>query len=448
MSYVDLKSATGRWAGRALLGVALTVLPTLVGGLLQPLVSQPLPGVAHAQQQKKEEQETRRTQAMSQPVYEKLTAAQQLLEANKFSEAIGQLNSLLGGRNKLTPYEVANVQNLLAFAYYSQENYGKALEAYRQVLAQPDLPEAMATSTKYTIAQLYFVQEQWQQGINMLQEWAKTQKSLSADVYVLFGQGYYSLKDYNRALQNMERAVAMYREQGKKPKEQWLQLLRYLYFEKGQPAKAVSVLEELVSLYPKHEYWIQLSQMYGEIKQDKKQLAALDAVYVDGGLNRESELVTLAYLYLARDVPYKAAKVLDRGIKEKKIEPTARNLELLGNAWRAAQELKASIPVMEQAAAKSDKGELYATLANIYLDSEENEKAISAARAALSKGGLRRVDNAYMVMGMAHFNLKQYDAARNAFNQAAKDKRSIGYAKQWLDYIDKELERQASLNQG
>ncbi len=448
MSNIDMKSAAGRWAGRALLGAALTLLPTLVGGLLQPLLSQPSLGAAHAQQQKREEQETRRTQAMSQQVYEKLTEAQQLIEANKFNEAVSQLNGLLGGRSKLSPYEVANVQNLLAFAFYSQENYGKALEAYRQVLAQPDLPEAMATSTKYTIAQLHFVQEQWQQGINMLQEWVKTQQNPSADVYVLFGQGYYSLKQFDPALQNMERAVSMYRQQGKKPREQWLQLLRYLYYEKNQPAKAVTVLEELVTLYPKHEYWLQLSQMYGEAKQDKKQLAALDAVYVDGGLNRESELVTLAYLYLSRDVPYKAAKVLDKGIKDKKVEPTARNLELLGNAWRAAQELKASIPVMEQAAAKSDKGELYATLGNIYLDSEENQKAIDAVKAALSKGGLRRADNAYMVMGMAHFNLKQYDAARNAFNQAAKDKRSTTYARQWLQYVDSELERQKSLQSG
>lgn len=452
------RAVAARWAGRLLVSTALTALPSVVGGMLQPLATLQLPGVAQAQLRKerpaqKEQQDggqsdTKRTQAMSQQVYEKLTAAQTLIEGKKYGEAISALNGVMSGKTKLSSYEMANVQNLLAFAYYSQENYAKALESYRKVIAQPDIPEAMATSTKFTIAQLYFVQEQWQQGINMLQEWVKTQQNPSADVYVLFGQGYYSLKQYDRALQNMERAISMFREQGKKPKEQWLQMLRYLYYEKGQPEKAVAVLEEMITLYPKREYWMQLSQMYGEAKQEKKQLAALDAVYVDGGLSRESELVTLAYLYLARDVPYKAAKVLEKGIKDKQIEPTAKNLELLGNAWRAAQELKASIPVIEQAAAKSDKGELYATLGSIYLDSDENQKAIAALKSALNKGGLRRSDNTYLALGMAHFNLKQYDAARTAFNQAAKDKRSVKYAQQWLEYIDKEIERQRSLQEG
>jgi outer membrane protein assembly factor BamD (BamD/ComL family) len=442
------KSKAAALGGRALLVAALAALPSVMGGLLQPYSALQLTGVAAAQEGGGDERKTTRTQAMSQPVYEKLNEGQKLIEEKKYREAINQLNSLFGGRTKLNSYEVANVHNLLAFAYYSQEDYNRALESYRKVIAQPDIPEALVTSTKYTIAQLYFVQEQWQQGINMLQDWVKTQKNPSADVYVLFGQGYYSLKQYDRALQNIEKAVSMTKAQGKKPKEQWLALLRYLYYEKNQPTKAVAVLEELIALYPKKEYWLQLSQMYGEAKQEKKQLAALDAVYVAGGLDKEQELVTLAYLWLQQEVPYKAAKIIDKGIKEKKVQPTAKNMELLGNAWRMAQETKAAIPVMEEAARKSDKGELWATLGNVYLDNEENQKAVNAAKAAIAKGGLRRPDNAYLVMGMAHFNLKQFDAARTAFNQAAKDKRSATYARQWLEFIDKELERQESLRKG
>lgn len=432
-----------RWCRALMTSVPVLAATTIGSAMLQPHLDRQLPGIVAAQE--KDQRETRRTPALSNAVYEKLAEVQTLIEEKKYQQAISALNAMTGGKNTLNSYELANIYNLYAFAYYSQENYDKALEYYKRVIAQPDIPEAMEVGTKYTVAQLFFVQERWQEGINMLQEWVKTQQDVNADVYVLFAQAYYQLEQYDRALQNMERAVQMTRSEGKKPKEQWLVLLRYLYYEKNDFAKAVAVLEELVTLYPKRDYWLQLSQMYGETQQERKQLAAVDVVYVTGQMDKEQELVTLAYLYLSQEVPFKAARILEQGLEKKQIKPTSKNLELLANAWRAAQETKKAIPVMEEAAQMSDRGELWATLGNIYLDNEENKKAIDAVQAALRKGGLRRQDNAYLVLGMAYFNTKQYDQARKAFNQASKDKRSAKYAEQWLDFIDKELEREKSL---
>ncbi|MDX9874647.1 MAG: tetratricopeptide repeat protein [Spongiibacteraceae bacterium] len=434
-----------RWCRALLVSVPVLAMTSIGSGLLQPYVQADLPGIAQAQQQQPDQRETRRTPALSNAVYEKLSAVQTLVDEKKYQEAINTLNGMTGGRNAPNSYELANIYNMYAFIYYSQENYAKALEYYRKVIEQPDIPVAMEDGTRYTIAQLYFVQEKWREGIQMLQEWVKTQEKVNADVYVLFAQGYYQLEQYDNALTNAEKAVAMVRAEGKQPREQWLGLLRYLYWEKKQYDKAIEILEELATHFSKRDYWLQLSQMYGEAQQERKQLAAIDAVYVSGEMEREQEIVTLAYLWLAQEVPYKAGKILEQGIKEKKVEPTARNLELLANAWRAAQETDKAIPAMEQAAQKSDKGELWAALGNIYLDKEENKKAIDAVRAGLQKGGLRRPDNAWLVLGMAYFNLQQFDEARRAFNNAAKDNRSSSYAKQWLEFIDKEEERIKSL---
>ncbi|MFT7177521.1 MAG: hypothetical protein ACJAUG_003534 [Halioglobus sp.] len=46
---------------------------------------------------------------------------------------------------------------------------------------------------------------------------------------------------------------------------------------------------------------------------------------------------------------------------------------------------------------------------------------------------------------MAYFNDKQYSKARKAFIAARKDERSEKYAKQWIRYMDSELDRQAKL---
>jgi tetratricopeptide (TPR) repeat protein len=383
-------------------------------------------------------------------VYEKLAEAQTAAEAKDFNTAAKVLDGMIasGGKKALNSYELANVYNLYAFIYYSREDYANALKSYEKVVAQPDIPIAMEVNTKFTIAQLYFVQEQWQKGINALLDWFKVTESPNANAYVLLAQGYYQTKDYNKALFNVEKAIQMYKEKGKLPKEQWYNLARFLYFEKNDVNKTVDVLEELLKYYPKKQYWVQISHMYGEQKKEKQQLAAMETAYVQGMLDKGTEQVTMAYLYLNADVPYKAAKVMDKGLKSESIEGKSKNWEIAGNSWRQAQEIDKAIPAMEEAAARSDKGELYARLGNVYLDGDQFKKAITAINKGLSRGGVKRPDTARLVLGMAYFNDKQYAKAREAFQAAGRDERSAKYAGQWLQYMDSELERQKSLQDG
>ena len=403
-----------------------------------------------AEEKKKDTRETRRTPALRNKVYEKLAEAQTAAEAKDFNTAAKVLDGMIagGGKKALNSYELANVYNLYAFIYYSREDYANALKSYEKVVAQPDIPIAMEVNTKFTIAQLYFVQEQWQKGINALLEWFKVTDSPNANAYVLLSQGYYQTKNYDKALFNVEKAIGMYKEKGKLPKEQWYNLARFLYFEKNDVNKTVDVLEELLQHYPKKQYWVQISHMYGEQKKETQQLAAMETAYVQGMLDKSSEQVTMAYLYLGAEVPYKAAKVMDKGLKNDSIEGKSKNWEIAGSAWRQAQEIKKAVPAMEQAAAKSDKGELYARLGNVYLDGDQFKKAISAINKGLSRGGVKRPDTARLVLGMAYFNDKQYEKAREAFVAAGRDERSEKYAGQWIQYMDSELERQKSLQEG
>jgi len=403
--------------------------------------------VAQNEQAKEKPQKTRRTPALRNKVYEKLAEAQVAAEAKDWTTAKKVLDDMLddSGKRALNSYELANVYNLYAFIYYSAEDYKNALKAYENVVSQPDIPLAMEINTRYTIAQLYFVQEDWKKGVDALLVWFKATETPPANAYVLLAQGYYQMKDYDKALFNVEKAISMYKEKGKVPKEQWYNLARFLYFDKNDVNSTVAILEEMLQYFPKKQYWVQLSHMYGEQKKEGKQLAAMDTAYVQDMLDKGTEQITMAYLYLNAEVPYKAAKVIDKGLKNESIEPKSKNYEILGNAWRQAQEVKKAIPAMELAAAKSDSGELYARLGNVYLDGDQFKKAISSINKGLSRGGVKRPDTARLVLGMAYFNDKQYSNARKAFQAARKDERSEKYADQWLKYLNSELERQRKL---
>jgi len=439
---------SGVWLRAALLALPVAVAQVVVTQVQSELGLRPF--AAAIAQEGGGQRETRRTPALRNAVYEKLAEAQAAAEAEDMTTAARVLDGMLasGGKNELNSYELANVYNLYAFVHYTREDYNAALQAYENVVRQPDIPLAMEINTRYTIAQLYFVQERWQQGINALLDWFKLTENPNEEAYVLLAQGYYQLNDYTKALTNVEKAISLYVEKDRIPKEQWYNLARFLYFEKGDVNNTVRVLEELLKHYPDKQYWVQLSHMYGEQKKDSQQLAAMETAYVQNMLDKGTEQVTMAYLYLNAEVPYKAAKVMEKGLKDKSIEQNSRNYEILGNALRQAQEVEKAIPAMEQAAAKSEDGELYARLGNIYLDGDRNEEAITAINRGLQRGGVRRPDSARLVLGMAYFNTKQYDKAREAFQAAGRDERSAQYAKQWIQYMDSEIERQRQLESG
>lgn len=437
------------WTRAALLAVPVLAVQVTVTQLQRDVGLSPLSAALAAEEAKKPQRETRRTPALRNKVYEKLSEAQAAAEAKDLGTAKRILDEMIaaGGKKSLNSYELANVYNLLAFIQYSKEDYAGALRSYEKVVSQPDIPLAMEINTRFTIAQLYFVQEQWQKGIDALLVWFNMTETPNANAYILLAQGYYQVKDFDKALINVRKAISMHQEVGKVPREQWYNLARYLYFEKNDTKNTLAMLEELLKYYPKKEYWVQISHMYGEQKKEARQLAAMETAYVQDMLDRDNEQVTMAYLYLNADVPYKAAKVMDKGLNNESIEGKSKNWELTGNAWRQAQELEKAIPAMESAAAKSNKGELYARLGNVYLDNDDYKKAITAINKGLSRGGIKRPDTSQLVLGMAYFNTSQYDKAREAFTRAGRDERSEEYAKQWISYMDSELARQKSLRE-
>lgn len=406
-------------------------------------------GSAVAQEAQQKERETRKTPALRNKVYERLAEAQAAAEAKDLAGAAKILDQMLAGRrdNELNSYELANVYNLYAFIHYSNEDFASALQSYENVVKQPDIPLAMEINTRFTIAQLYFVQERWQDGIDALMRWFDMTETPNTSAYVLLSQGYYQLKDYDRALENIEIAIDEYNAKDKVPKEQWYNLARFLYAEKNMTNEATETLRNLIAFYPKKQYWVQLSFMYSEQDNEAYQLATMDTAYSQNLLEKDGEFRNMASLFLNAEVPYKAAKVLEKGFDDEIVEDNSKNWELMAGALRQAQEIDAAIPAMEKAASMSDTGDLYARLGNIYLDADENQQAVDAITKGLARGGVKRADNANLVLGMAYFNLKQYEKARDAFRVAGRDERSKKYATQWIAYMNSELERQRKLSE-
>lgn len=389
-------------------------------------------------------QKTRKTPAMRESVYKKLSEAQEASEAGRESEALAILEDLKRDKN-LNSYELAQLYSFYGFVYFNQDRYPDSIKSYETVLRQSDLPEAMELTTIYTLAQLYFAVERYDEAAKKLEQWFRLATDPGPEPYVLLGQAYYSQERYKDAIPQIEKAISLARSEGKEVKENWWLLLRVCYFELGNYPKVVEILEELIKYDQKKEYWTQLSSMYGEIGDDRKQLLAYEMAYIQGFLDRGPELVTLAQLYMQAGVPWRGANVLDAGFRKDLIEKNAANYRLLAQAYQMAQEDEKSLAPLTEAARLSGDGELSVRLAQAYVNLGRWEEAAAAAREGLQKGGLKRPDSANVLLGMSLFNMKRYGPARSAFAEAQKDSRSSEMAAQWIAYIGKEEERESEL---
>lgn len=394
---------------------------------------------AVAQETSAGQKKTRKTPALRSKVYEQLARAQAAADADNIPEAIEILDEVRGKSSSMNSYEKAMMYNFYGFIYYNDEQYDKALESFALVVEQAPIPESFEMSTLFSLAQLNLMQGHYQACIDYLDRWAALNTGkVPAKTLVVKAQAYYQNKQYNEAAENIANAIAGHEAEGMLPDEGWLILQRAIYYELKQPENVKDVIVKLIKLYDTPKYWIQLAGMYGELGEEKKQLAIMEAAYQQGFVQSSSDIFNLAQLYYYHRVPYKGALLMEQALNDGTLERNLRNLKFLGQSWTLAKENDKAIPVMTAAAELSEDGELDAQVAQILLNMERWDDAIAAAQRAVEKGELRNPGIAYLIMGMAHYNKKEYALALNQLAEAEKHDSSRGMAKQWKSFVESE----------
>jgi len=396
--------------------------------------------------------ETRKVPAMSEPTYKKLTEAQEALDAKNYQQALAVLNAMLSDGRKMNRNEIGQVNNILGFVHFTLEDYPAAIRAYKEVLAQgEDIPEGLEVQTLYTLAQLSFVNENYDDALRYMETWITKANNPGADPHIFMGQVYYQMENYQAATAQIEKGIAIAQERNVDVKEQWWALLNFLYFEQEKWPKVLETLEILVRDFPKREYWLRLAGVHGQEGNDNESLWTYEAASAAGFLTEQSDLTNYAGLLMQSEVPVRAARVLDEGITKGVVEKNDRNLQSLGQAWQMAQETKKAIPVFEEAARVSSDGKIYERLAMLYLDNDEFQKCTTASKSAIERGGLRKIQSLQVVQGMCFYNLDQLSAARQSFQACQesarrdRDETNQRICAQWITYIDNESNRRAQL---
>ncbi|MGO2011958.1 MAG: tetratricopeptide repeat protein [Pseudoalteromonas sp.] len=421
-----------------LLKTAVICSIVLTSSVVLPSVISLVPG-ANVAKVFAEEQQTVRVPALREKVYSQLARAQKLADDGDVKAGLAALDSINERSSSMNDYEIAMMHNFYGFIYYNENDLPKAIESFENVVGVDAIPETLRLSTTFSLAQLAMANGDYDKVIKYLAQWDKINTKPKTDAYyVLKSQAYYQKKEYQQGVDNINQAIAQADREGRVPKENWLVLQRAMYYSLNQPKEVVKVLERMVKLFNKPEYWVQLSGMYGETGQEERQLAVLEAAYQQGFLKSKSDLNQLSQVYLFNGLAFKAASVMEQGIDSGVIEDTAKNYAFIAEAMVQAKEDSKSIVYFTKAAEESNHGKFEQRLAEIYVNLEKYDEAADAARKALNKGSLEFESNAYVALGMAQYNLQNFDASILAFEQAEKHKKSQRLASQWIKYVKRE----------
>ena len=408
-------------------------------------------GFAQAQEGEEEQQQTRRTEAMSERVHRRFSRAQEALELEDYATAEALLQEITELRG-LTPYERAQTNNFYGFIHIEKEDYQSAIRSFLGVIeigGPGEIPEGLYNQTIRTLSQLYMQVENYPQAVVFARRWIESQVSPVPKDYMLLAMAYFQMEDWRNALENVQIAIERAQQTGMEVEENWWRYLLAAHWELEEFPQALEVSKTLLTNWPKKQYWMQLQGLYSIVEDEANQFAAFWSCYDQGLLDRSNELVTMAQLFMLAEVPYKAAVVLQEGLDSGEIEETAVNYRYLAQAWQLAREDRKALDPLRKAAESEedveDKGELYMRLAETYNALSDYDDCASTARQALRTGELKSEGRAYMLLGQCLFEQEQFDEAGDAFTRAARDSDTRRTATQWQNYLRREVKRRSDL---
>jgi tetratricopeptide (TPR) repeat protein len=241
------------------------------------------------------------------------------------------------------------------------------------------------------------------------------------DELVTMGRLYLQSGDDLEGITWLNKAIAAAKAQGEKPKELWFQLMDGSYVALNDSEGRMNNLEGLVANYPKNEYYTRILSIYAQGSKDDRtvMLNAYRLAFVDVGLATVGEYLGYADEALTAGSPGEALRALERGTKDGIVPSVGTSQQTVQEARTAVARDKKDLPADAAAAAKNPKGEMDVKVGLGFYSQGDWNKSIEAVRRGLGKGGVKRVDDANILLGASLIELGKYAEAKAAFAAAA-----------------------------
>lgn len=333
-----------------------------------------------------------------------LQAAQQLIKAGKFGQAIAKVDEASEAPNK-TAHETYLIARMRLAAASGAGDMAMAAKAFDAASASGKMTSADKLRSIESIAGGYYRAKDYAKAIDWAQRYEK-EGGNSAQMRTLMLQAQYLSGDTAAVTKELVAGIQADEKAGRPPAEDRLKMLMSVTAKQPESAAYMLALDRLVTYYPKKEYWVELIDRVQRKPgfSDRFSLDIYRLMLATGGMRNANDYMEMTQLALQAGFNEEARTAIDKGFASGVLGtgPEAdRQKRLRDLTMRKLEESRAQAAAKEAAALEDKNG---TDLVNVGFNLALSGKAAQGVKLiekGIAKGGLKRPEDAELRLGQA-----------------------------------------------
>lgn len=366
-----------------------------------------------------------------------LQAAQELIKAQKYKEALAKVRDADAVANK-SASESFMIERMRLAAASGSGDVETAAKSFEAISGSSKVAAADKARMIESIAGAYYRARDYAKAMQWSQRYFK-EGGTNPAIRTLLIQSQYLSGDFAGAARELTTEIQAAERAGTAPAEDRLQLLLNAAVKQNDNNAYVFAMEKLVTYYPKKEYWVDLlSRM--QRKQNFSDRLALDTYRLSlatGSMTAPNDYMEMAQLALQAGLPAEAKQVVDKGFASGALGSGAegeRHKRLRDLVTKRLAEDKQAQPANEkQAAADKDGNALLGIGFNTVMEGDA-AKGVALMQQGIGKGGLKRPEDAKLHLAIAQLRAGDAAKAQATFKTVSGSDGTSDLARLWLLY--------------
>jgi hypothetical protein len=366
-----------------------------------------------------------------------LQAAQELIKAQRFKEALAKVRDADAVSGK-TANESFMVERMRIAAASGAGDVDTAARSFEALSGSSRVPAADKIRMIESIAGGYYRARDYPKSMQWAQRYFRDGGTNPA-IRTLLIQSQYLSGDFAGAAKELTAEVQAAERAGTPPAEDRLKLLLNAALKMNDNNSYVFAMEKLVTYYPKREYWVDLLTRL-QRKPNFSDRLALDTYrlsLVSGSMTAANDFMEMAQLALQADFAAESKQVLDKGFASGALGTGAqaeRHKRLRDLVSKRLEEEKKTLAEDErQALAAKDGNGLVNVGMNLVFNGQA-AKGLQLMQQGVAKGGLKRPEDAKLHLAIAYLLAGDSAKAQTAFKAVSGNDGTADLARLWSLY--------------
>ncbi|HVC17910.1 MAG TPA: hypothetical protein VNE18_11490 [Rhodanobacter sp.] len=355
-----------------------------------------------------------------------LKQAQEAIKAMHYNKAITDLKKAQAAHGKKTPFDNYVIDVLFVQAYNAMHDRADEAPVLLDAANSQYSSPAQQKQWRAVAVGIYFQQKDYPKVIEVGQ--LAMEHGAAENVYATVALAQQNLGKYKEAAATVQKIIA----KQPKPAENLLVFQWNAYNKVNDKAKASKVIDELVTYYPKPDYWLNAMNplLHLDINDAHMQLEVYRLMDDVGVLKQPRDVAMMAQLSFDQGYPGETVSILQEAFQKKVFtdqRDVTRYQHLLAGAMMRAVMDKAQLPAEAQKAQAASTGDPLVAAGEAYLSYGQPQMAVPLIQMGIAKGGLKYPEEANLLLGIAQLRSHNTSSAHKSFDKVASSTKK-GYA--------------------